>query len=286
MAQRNYWQRSTLKTRRLTGLMEWIRRSSARLIVASTAMCVVLIPSSVLIGSILLTPGAIPEGYFIRVFPVLFLGMLVLAFIGKILGPDTLARYQDRTASEKRKLLQIGDKGERHLVNVLDRLPDDFYLYRQVRFPNAQSSTGTTEVDLVVITPAGSVISIEIKNVYGVYKGCQEDSNVDVVRRHKGEVMVSRQRNPIRQAVIQRSVIRDYLSQQGVRASVNCAVYLAHPLSSSDIESDITVFDRHEAGELFDSVYKLGTKVRRPQTQSQLNSVVTALLQAQPRDTG
>ena len=96
-------------------------------------------------------------------------------------------------------VLVAGAVGEDQAMQILTDLPDSFILFNQLDIPNAKSSTGVNEADIVVCGPT-AIFVIEVKNNNGTIV-CDETSpqwKVAKVGRKGGEYE-KEMRNPIAQ---------------------------------------------------------------------------------------
>ncbi|MEA3411308.1 MAG: nuclease-related domain-containing protein, partial [Pseudomonadota bacterium] len=121
-----------------------------------------------------------------------------------------------------------GVLGEQRVNTALLALPDTYTLFNRLRVPNPYSSTGTTEIDLVVIGPNG-VFTVEVKNNKGVVVGAGHELEWQVVKTGRsGGKYRSTMRNPVRQAKRQALSLRDYLREAGIHARVQSAVVFSN----------------------------------------------------------
>lgn len=119
---------------------------------------------------------------------------------------------------------------ERTLDYLTDKLPAGYVVMNQIEVPNERSRTGFTEIDAVVIGPAG-VFTIEMKNNAGEVFGSDECARSWTVRKvgRKGTPYESTMRNPIRQALGQTMTLKAYLAECGIKVWVQPVAVKANP---------------------------------------------------------
>jgi len=119
---------------------------------------------------------------------------------------------------------------ERTLEYLSQALPGGYVVMNQIEVPNARSRTGFTEIDAVVIGPAG-VFTVEVKNNAGEVFGGDEHARSWAVKKigRRGGTYNSTMRNPIRQALSQTMTLKAYLAACGIKAWVQPVVVKANP---------------------------------------------------------
>lgn len=151
-------------------------------------------------------------------------GSAVLALIGLpwVAGAAAVAGVVGAPRIARRQI--VGARGERLAIAELKRLPDDHYVFNQVRIPRSWSPTGFLEADLVVVSPTRVAI-IEVKN----YGGAAAPVSTGRSWQVKGRSGVRQLRNPIDQAVGQAQALGEWLRDHGQRVWVEPAVFFANP---------------------------------------------------------
>jgi hypothetical protein len=108
-----------------------------------------------------------------------------------------------------------GYEGEMVALEALDRLPQDYVIFNQVRIPQKKSKR-TRECDYVVVGREAS-FAIEVKHVSGeIHLSNQGDCRV--VDRKGGHRPL---KNPVLQNNNQRKALKDYLRRKGIREAVH-----------------------------------------------------------------
>lgn len=121
-----------------------------------------------------------------------------------------------------------GAEGENKTLDILKLLPDSYSILNQVYVPNPQSSTGTTEIDFIVLSPKGIFI-VEVKHnrgrkIIGCPKGKWTVEKVGQGGKHYSTSM----RNPITQLNSQIFALSHYLEIQNCKTWLEGIVYLSY----------------------------------------------------------
>ena len=151
-------------------------------------------------------------------------GWLVFGYDNAIAGIVTLIvtlKLNHSPISPRRvDAVEIGAKGESFVIDLLDELIDkNSYIASNVLVPNPESVTGTTEIDVMVISPNG-IYCVEVKNYSGQVFTRTEAGGWDVLRN--GEVI--QMRDPCRQVTSQKLALESYLRYAGININVGVAV--------------------------------------------------------------
>jgi hypothetical protein len=141
---------------------------------------------------------------------------------------------------------QIGDIGERMVLDILASLPDEYTVINDLRVPNPQSKTGNTQIDFVVIGPNGCFV-VEVKYHRGMIVNTQ-DRWVVTKTSIKGHQYTKEIRNPMKQVVSQIKALRSYTKTIGYTITVNPIIYFAHPTSSVHCQENNSIAVIHLSG--------------------------------------
>jgi len=111
-------------------------------------------------------------------------------------------------------------------------LNNDHIILHNVYVPNSRSRTGTTEIDLIILSPKNITI-IEVKNVVGVIDARSKDLPWPVFKFKGDKFIQAEMRNPIRQTRIQKQVLQAWLRDKGLDIEISAA--LAFPNAKTKI---------------------------------------------------
>ena len=116
---------------------------------------------------------------------------------------------------------QLGVEGEHFVIDVLDgMLNKRCYIANNILVPNAQSKTGTTEIDVLVVSE-NRLWCIEVKNYTGFVVATDEKKRWKVLRHQR---FVSSMRDPARQVFSQKLALERYLKGKGFNIDVGVLV--------------------------------------------------------------
>ncbi|NLC20700.1 MAG: NERD domain-containing protein [Halomonadaceae bacterium] len=121
-------------------------------------------------------------------------------------------RYFDVRSSGRVKAVTSGLKGESYVHSLLSRISRDMVVINQVFLPNDKSRTGHTELDFILIGRKALYV-VETKNNSGRIKASEHDREWDVVHPSKKRY---RMRNPVKQVLIQKAVLKRCLRKHGM----------------------------------------------------------------------
>jgi hypothetical protein len=141
-------------------------------------------------------------------------GLAEVATINAITWPLVclFGRYCDVRSSGRIKAISSGLKGESYVQALLSRISRDMVVLNQVFLPNAKSRTGHTELDFILIGRKALYL-VETKNNSGHIRASEHDKEWDVV--HPGKKRF-RMRNPVKQVLIQKAVLKRCLQKHGM----------------------------------------------------------------------
>ncbi len=176
-------------------------------------------------------------------------------------------------------VIEAGAHGEDVALSTLSRLPDSYYLINQVKVPNQEAKTGSTEVDLIAIGPNG-VFVIEVKNNNGRVVGSEEDKEwiVHKVGRRGGQY-TSQMGNPVRQLKKQIWVLKNYLNQNGLNPWLTGMVLLTNPECRLELlgEPSVPIFQN-------DEIIKYIQETQAKHKLSNLDKIVSCLAKTRTED--
>ncbi len=113
----------------------------------------------------------------------------------------------------------LGAIGERRVAQVLDRFPDEWFVFHDL-------VVGRAQIDHLIISPQG-VYTLETKNYRGtIYGNADKPRWTQVINNHHKTDFY----NPVKQAVGHSVALRSFLREQGFpRVWVNSIVVFTHP---------------------------------------------------------
>ena len=136
-------------------------------------------------------------------------------------------------AGAKDSVKAAGVAGEDQTLAVLETLPNDYVLFNQLDLPDNRSSTGSRELDFVVVGPNG-VFVVETKNLRGELVGAAGDEYWTLHKVGRGGTPYSKSvRNPVRQVRGQVAVLNKFLQSRNLNPWITGLVCLA---ANNDME--------------------------------------------------
>lgn len=124
-------------------------------------------------------------------------------------------------------ILLSGIKGERSLEKIAKKHRNQYDIF--INFP-IQYKRNRSEIDMILVGKDGIVI-IEVKNHSGTVCGADSDEKWSQYKHYRdGKNTEAEMKNPIKQVIRQRDILKSILRANGVDAWVDGVVYFSNPL--------------------------------------------------------
>ena len=150
---------------------------------------------------------------------------------------------------KQRGILHSGAEGEKRVLKLLSRLPDDFYVITDIELVIGHK---TTQMDYIIVGPTG-VFVVEAKNLKGVVSGNANDEMLYKTKHFgNGNSETKELYNPIFQVSTHARLLSELLIKNGYYNEIGACVYFSHPASEVNIKgisSDVSVFSGKLGGD-------------------------------------
>ncbi len=130
--------------------------------------------------------------------------------------------------NKQRGILHSGAEGEKRVLELLSRLPKDFYVITDVELIIGHK---TAQIDHIIIGPTGIFI-VETKNLKGTISGNAKDEMLLKTKRLKnGNFDTKKIYNPLLQVSTHSRLLTELLIKNKYYNEVAACVYFSHPMS-------------------------------------------------------
>ncbi len=125
-------------------------------------------------------------------------------------------------------ILVSGLKGEKSLAKIAKRHKGEFYVF--LNCP-VQYKRNRSEIDMILVGERGIII-VEVKNHSGIISGSDSDDTWSQYKHYKdGRNTEAAMKNPIKQIIRQRDILKNILRSKGIDAWIDGAVYFSNPFT-------------------------------------------------------
>ncbi len=136
---------------------------------------------------------------------------------------------------KQRGIFLSGAEGEKRVLSLLCRLPDEFYVITDVELIIGHK---TAQIDYIIVGPTGIFI-VETKNLKGTISGNADDEMLYKTKRFgNGESETKKLYNPIFQVSTHARLLSQLLIKNGYYYEVSACVYFSHPMSEVSLSGE------------------------------------------------
>ncbi|MBQ7800165.1 MAG: NERD domain-containing protein [Oscillospiraceae bacterium] len=129
---------------------------------------------------------------------------------------------------KQRGILRSGAEGEKRVLELLSRLPKDFYVIPDVELVVGQK---TAQIDYIIVGPTG-IFVVEVKNLKGVISGSADDEMLLKTKMLKDGSSDTKQiYNPLLQVSTHARLLSELLFKHKYYSEIAACVYFSHPAS-------------------------------------------------------
>ena len=133
---------------------------------------------------------------------------------------------------KQRGILLAGAEGEKRVLKLLSRLPNEFHIITDVELIVEHK---TAQIDYIIIGPTGIFI-IETKNLKGTISGNADDEMLYKTKPFgNGETDTKKIYNPLLQVATHKRLLSELLIKSGYYSEIGACVYFSHPMSEVKI---------------------------------------------------
>ncbi len=136
---------------------------------------------------------------------------------------------------KQRGILHSGAEGEKRVLKLLSRLPDDFYVITDIELVIGHK---TTQMDYIIVGPTGFFV-VEAKNLKGVVSGNANDEMLYKTKHFgNGNSETKELYNPIFQVSTHARLLSELLIKNGYYNESSACVYFSHPMSEVSLSGE------------------------------------------------
>ena len=136
---------------------------------------------------------------------------------------------------KQRGILRAGAEGEKRVLELLSRLPKDFYVITDVELVVGQK---TAQIDYIIVGPTG-IFVVEVKNLKGVISGSADDEMLLKTKLLKDGSSDTKQiYNPLLQVSTHGRLLSKLLFKHKYYNEIATCVYFSHPESSVKLSGE------------------------------------------------
>ncbi|MBQ8869692.1 MAG: NERD domain-containing protein [Oscillospiraceae bacterium] len=135
----------------------------------------------------------------------------------------------------QREISAAGARGEKRVLSLLSRLPNDFYVITDIELVIGHK---TAQMDYIIVGPTG-VFVVETKNLKGNISGNANDEMLCKTKHFgNGNSETKEFYNPIFQVSTHARLLSQLLIKNGYYNEIATCVYFSHPLSEVDLRGE------------------------------------------------